>query len=357
MLTRDLLTSLYQNAHESDVLSIYIDADQADPAKRRVWRTRVDQELAGARSRTEAAGGDMAAFDAAERALVAKLDEFSRFLPGPGWIGFASADGVIWADLVPVPMPTLAVWERGLRVAPYVRALKQDRPVVVALADRFRARVFTYLQGEVEETDDLQAAEDQDSGEEAGRRSGERSGTRGNASDAARAQVEVRAKRMLANAVARIHDLAGADGLVVVGGTRETGARLMGMLSEAVQERATIVQSLHLEMTPAEVKEHAEAAATELTRRVQSEIAADVVERAQSGGRGVLGDEATATALLERRVERLVLTRDFVTERGTRADHMVGTAFEQGTMVEEISGEGADLLDSEGGGVGAQLRW
>jgi len=357
MLTRDLLTSLYQSARDRDVLSIYIDAEQGDPAKRRVWRTRVEQELTGVRSALEEAGDDLADFGVAERALLDKLDAFENFLPGPGWVGFASRDGVIYADLVPVPMPTLAVWERGLRVAPYVRALKQDRPVVVAIADRFRARVFTYLQGEVEETVDLTAVDEEERSEEAGRRSGERSGTRGNASDQAHARVEERARRMLSEAVTRIGELAGDDGLVVVGGTRETGAHLMTLLPDTIQARASVVRSLHLDMSPAQVKEHAEATATELTRRVQLGIAEGVVDRAKSGARGVLGDEGTAKALLEQRVDLLVLSRTFVSQSGTRADHMVGTAFEQGAAVEEISGEGADLLDAEGDGVGAQLRW
>jgi hypothetical protein len=357
MLTQDLLTSLYQSSREREVLSLYVDAAEGDPAERRAWRTRLDQKLAECREGVSASGGDVDAFDAARDHLLGELQGFSNFLPGPGWVGFARSDGVVYADLIPVPMPTLAVWERGLRVAPYVRALKQDRPVVVALADRFRARVFTYLQGRVEETDEFQASSDEEGGEEAGRRSGERSGTRGNATDQANHQIEIRAERMLGDVVGRVRDLVGEEGLVVVGGTRETGAHLMGMLPDPLRERATVVPSLHLEMTPAQVKEHAETAATELTRRVQSEIAARVIDRAKSGGRGVLEDEGTAKALLERRVDLLVLTRTFIAEAGDRADHMVGTAFEQGSEVEEISGEGAERLDEEGGGVGALLRW
>lgn len=356
MLTRDLLTSLYQTSRERDVLSVYVDAEQGDPAKRRVWRTRLEQELAECRTGIEAAGGDLSAFESARDHLLGELDDFSNFLPGPGWVGFAGSGGVVYADLVPVPMPTLAVWERGLRVAPYVRALKQDRPVVVALADRFQARVFTYLQGRVEVAEEVRADADDEGGEEASRRSGERSGTRGNATDSAKHQIEVKANRMLGQVVDRVGDLAGAEGLVVVGGTKETGARLLGMLPEDLQRRAAVVQSLHLDMTEAEVKEHAEAAATDLTRRIQGEIAAEVVDRAKSGGRGVLGDEETAKALLEHRVDLLVLTREFVAEAGDRADHMVGTAFEQGAAVEELSGKGAEVLDAEGG-VGAFLRW
>jgi peptide subunit release factor 1 (eRF1) len=82
-----------------------------------------------------------------------------------------------------------------------------------------------------------------------------------------------------------------------------------------------------------------------------------VPDQARSGGRGVLGDEDTAAALLERKVDTLVLTRNFLSDRPDRSDHMVDTAFEQRADVEEISGSGAERLDEEAGGVGALLRW
>ncbi len=357
MLTHDRLADLYTRVRDVHVLSVYIDGGQHDPAERRVWRTRLDQALSERRREIEADGrSDLTAFEAARDRLLGELREYSSFMPDRGWVGFATDAEVVYADNVPVPMPDLVVWEPGLRVAPYVRALKQEKPVVIALADRHHARLFTYREGALEQTEEISATDEAPDARSA-RRSGERSGTRGNATDDARRQVEVKADALLERVAERVGELAGVDGLVVVGGTRETGKRLLNQLPAAVSERAEEVGSLYLEMTPAEVKTHAESIASGLTQRLQEDLVARVLDRARSGGRGVLGDEDTADALVERKVDTLVLSRTFLNERRDRADRMVGTAFEQRAAVEEVSGSGAERLDEEAGGVAALLRW
>jgi len=360
MLTHDQLAELYTDARDHTVLSVYIDGEQHDPAERRVWRTRLERAMAERRREVEAEGKDaLAAFDAASEHLLGELRDHSNFMPGRGWLGFATADRVIHADSVPVPMPDLVVWEQGLRVAPYVRALKQDRPVVVALADRHRARLLVYRAGDIEEVAEFTAEDDRVelTDAQSARRSGERSGTRGNATDEAQRQVEVNAEAMLDRVAQAVAEHAGGEGFAVVGGTRETGRRLLQQLNGNMSDRAVEVGSLHLAMTSAEVRTQAEASATELTRRLQHRLVEELLDRARSGGRGVLGDEETATALLEGRVDTLVLTRDFREARAERADHMVGTGFERRASLEEVSGPGAEVLDEAAGGVGALLRW
>jgi hypothetical protein len=359
MLTHDRLADLYGRVRDHHVLSVYIDGQQHDPAERRVWRTRLEQALSECRREVEGKGRvDLAAFDGARDRVLDQLRAFSSFMPDRGWVGFVTADEIVYADNVPVPMPDLVVWEHGLRVAPYVRALKQERPVVIALADRHHARLYTYRNGHLEQTDAFAAAESDDPADpQAARRSGERSGTRGNATDDAQRQVEVKAEALLERVVERVRELAAGGGLVVVGGTRETGKRLLHHLPESLADRAEEVGSLHLEMTSAQLKDQAEAIASELSQRLQAKLVADVLDRARSGGRGVLGDEDTARALLERKVDTLVLSRTFLNHRPDRADHMVGTAFDQRADVEEVSGAGATRLDEEAGGVAALLRW
>src|SRR6056297_438380 len=123
-----------------------------------------------------------------------RLRDYSNFMPERGWVGFATTDDVVYADTVPVPMPDLVVCEEGLRVAPYVRALKQERPVVLALADRHHAKVLVYREGDIEEVEEFTAGAEIDdlSDTQTARRSAERSGTRGNATDDAQRQVEVK---------------------------------------------------------------------------------------------------------------------------------------------------------------------
>lgn len=362
MLTKTTLAELYRDLRDQRVLSIYVHGEGTDPAKRRAWRTRLENHLGEVRRSVGESGpeGESGELEAAARHLLSELDRYPAFLPGRGWVGFATPARAWHTETVPVPMPDLVRWEQGIRAAPYVRALKQARPVVVVLVDRRRGRIFTYQQGELAETDDVIA--DRDIGDLSDSNLSKRgtvySGTRGKtAEDEAQRLVEVNAERMVKFAVERVVERAGFDGLVVVGGVPETAVQLLNLLPRGLRERAVEVQGLHLEMSDAEVKRKAEQAASDLTRALQEKLAAEVVDLARSGGRGVLGEEGTAQALRERRVETLVLSRSFIAREPDRADHLVGTAFEQGAEVEELSGPGADRLDAEGGGVGARLRW
>ena len=362
MLTQDRLVELYRDLRDDRVLSIYVDGEGHDPAERRAWRTRMDQHLADLRRRMNGGseGGDADGLDAAARHLVRELERFPAFMPDRGWVGFATADRMVYADTVPVPMPDLVAWEQGIRAAPYVRALKQARPVVVILADRFKARIFTYRDGTLAETDDFRT--DDDIGDlsdvNVSKRPSFFSGVGGEtATDAAHRIIQVNAEKMVKAAVERVVERAGRQGLVVVGGTSETGSQVMQHLPKGARERSMEVPGLHLQMTDAEVKKRAEQAATGITRQLQVGLVTDVVDLARSGGRGVLGEEGVIQALLDKRVETLLVSRSFVHQRGERADHLVGTAFGQGAEVEELSGEGAQRLDVEGDGVGARLRW
>lgn len=362
MLTQDALVELYRDLKDRKVLSIYVDGEGHDPAARRAWRTRVDHQLSEMRRMlgTEGEDAEASEVESAAQHLLGMLDRFPAFLPGRGWVGFATPDRSWHGGTVPVPMPDLVRWERGIRAAPYVRALKQARPVVVVLGDRRRARVFTYRGGELAETDDVLA--DRDLGDLSDTNQSKRgtvySGTRGNtAEDEAQRLVEVNAERLVKLAVDRVSERAGRDGLVVVGGVHETAVQLLQHLPRGLRERAVEVSGLHVEMTDAEVKKAAEDAATGISRGLQEGLADTVVDLARSGGKGVLGDRETAKALLERRVETLVLSRTFIRDNPDRADHLLGTAFEQGAEVEEVSGVGAERLDQEGKGVGGRLRW
>src|SRR5690606_15327539 len=79
------------------------------------------------------------------------LEGYDGLLPERGWVGFATVDRLVYAAPSPAPMPDLVRWEGGAHVAPYVRALKQSRPVTAVVADRRHARLLRYLHGELRE--------------------------------------------------------------------------------------------------------------------------------------------------------------------------------------------------------------
>ena len=152
MLSHDEVVRLQQDIGKRKVLSVYLNAEETDPAERRAWRVRLNGRVKELEE--ELAARPAEEQDAARSALALlgrELASFSGLLPERGWVGFATADRVWYAGSSPAPMPDLVRWEGGAHVAPYVRALKQSRPVTAVVADRRHARIFRYLQGELRE--------------------------------------------------------------------------------------------------------------------------------------------------------------------------------------------------------------
>lgn len=360
MLTLEKLVELYVETRDEKVLSVYIDGDQTNPADRRVWSKVLEQGLDDVRDRLRAESApDLEPFEAARALMEAELRHFTAFLPGRGWVGFATADALRYGEELPVPMPDLVRFERGARVAPYVRALKQERVVVAAVADSRKARVFKYRDGVIEEVVDLIA--DRDYGDLAdsvsSTRAGRFTGSRGaTGTDTAKRLIDISAARMQSDLLDEVARLAGDDGFVVFGGTSEVEAALARQAGR-FGDRWSVCPSMHLGITEAEAEAEMRAAASGLTRRMQAGLLDRVCEAARSGGRGCLGVEATRKALVDRRVDALLMSRGFRNGQPDVADHFVGSAFEQSASVEELSEAEADRIDREGEGVGARLRY
>lgn len=361
MLNRDQLNDLYRKLRHDKVLSLYLDGRATDFSERSVWRRRMEKELREARSHAEANGNrNAAAFDRARERLLKELDAPDEYLPDQGWVGFATPDEVWYAEPVRAPMPDLARWEEGIRVAPYVRALKQERPVVLVLVDRQRARVFVYRNGRIEEPEnllaDLQVGDLSDVN--IAKRPTNVSGVRGKTgTDAAQDTMQVHTERFIRSLMDRVGDLVGREGFLVLGGTPETVAALRQHSPDTLEDRTLVDSSLHLDMTLAQVREAAERAASQLTQRMQESLLDEVMEQANAGGRGAVGSSVVEKALREGRVDTLLLSRGFIAENPDYADHLVGGAFEQQGEVEELSSAGGERLDVEGHGVGARLRY
>ncbi|MGH7553111.1 MAG: hypothetical protein ACREMQ_08810 [Longimicrobiales bacterium] len=361
MLTHDELMDLYRTYRDDNVLSVYLDAEQHDPAGRNAWRKVLDHAVAEVRaSVTDAYPAQIDAFDDALGLLRAELDRFDASLPDKGWVGFATGDRVLYAESVPVPMPNLVRWEPSIRAAPYVRALKQERRVVTVLTDSRRARIFRYQDGQMVEPLDLRA--DMFLGDltdvNMSKRGTRHTGVRGEAgTDVAHRLHDVETDRKLKRLTEVVTDQAGNHGFVVLGGTPEMVAAAAKGLPKAMNGRVLERPSLHLEMSAAEVKEATQEAASELTRQQQNAQLDQVLDAAHAHGRGCLGREETEKALRDRRVETLFLSRRFIGDDPDNADFCVGAALEQGADVEELSGNAAGRLDAEGGGIAAGLRY
>ena len=361
MLTRDQLAGLYRSLQQEDVLTVYADGVGTDPASRRVWRRRVEHELEREAQRlTNDGSPDKNKFNAAREMVAKDLDAFESFLPGKGYVAFVTRDQIHHAEILPVQVPTLARWERGIRVAPYIRGLKQLRPMVTVLVDGRRCRVFTYKEGEVTEVVDLRAdtAMGDLSEAAASSRASKHSGSRGEtATDAAQRYLERGRERMMREVKELVLDLAGSDGFVLLGGEQDALAVLKSMMSGLNESRILENPSLWLEMTAAEVKTATAHGASELSRRRQLALLDQVMEQAYSRGNGCLGGQETVQALGAGSVDILVLSRGFVEANPDYADRCVSQAFEQGADVRVFGSGSSEKLDEVGGGIGARLRF
>ncbi|MDX1577997.1 MAG: hypothetical protein R3266_05910 [Gemmatimonadota bacterium] len=367
LLARDELHALYNEFLEIPVLSVYLDADQHDPAERDAWRIALKQGIASERKKLESAGGDakeeLAALDRAFEHLrdaIGVAD--SSFLPGRGWAGFATEDGIVHAGSVPVPMPNLVRWERGLRAAPYLRVLKQARPVFLTIIDQRRAAIYRYHGGEFELVRGLHADTEIGDLTDIGqpKRASQRSGIRGKTgTDAAQAILEVATGKLMNRLASELEDLLeDSDGFLVLGGISQQISALEKHLPEALGGRTVRRSSLHFESEESELKETVEEAASELTSSLHQRLLESVMELARSNGRGCLGREDTEEALRAQRVRLLLVSVGLTNSDPDYADHLVGTAFgTNGAEAHILTRDPGERLDREAGGVGAALHY
>jgi len=361
MLTRDELAELYRNLQAEKVLSVYLDGMGKDPAHRRVWRRRLDHEMEREAHRvSQERPEEEASFGKAREHILGELGGYEAFLPGKGWVAFATEDGIRYAESLPAQVPNLVRWESGPRVAPYIRGLKQLRPMVTALLDSQRARVFLYKEGKAEEVADLRA--DTFLGDlmetAVPPRASNYSGTRGEAvSDAAQRYLAVGTTRMMKRVKDLAVELTNPEGFFLMGGTAEALGVLKPMIPRSMERRVLERSNLHLDMTLPEVEEATAEGASALSKRRQEALLDQVREQAHANGKGCLGGEATMKALEERRVDTLLLSRAFVETNPDYADQAVTSAFEQDADVRVFGGLPSEKLDAEAGGIAARLRY
>jgi len=361
MLNLNELIELHRSLRGEKVLSVYLNGTAHDFSERDLWRRRLDHELVDLRRQLEESHPEeVEPFSAAVAHVQGALEGFVHFLPGRGWVGFATADRFVQGHPLRVPMPDLARWELGARVAPYVRALKQDRVVVAVLVDSRRVRVFEYHDGSLTEPDSLRAETflGDLTDVSVSKRATGHSGVRGEtATDAAQRLLDVGSERMLKRVVDLVSERVGRDGLLVVGGTHEAGSALLNLLPASLRSRATERPSLTVDMSLAQLQGPVETAASELTQGLQAELLAEVIDQAKSGQKGALGPVDVEEALRAGQVDTLLLTRGFIQGNPDYADSLVGLALDFHGEIEELSVDGGRRLDHEGAGVAARLRY
>ncbi len=359
MLTYRGLVELTQQLRDENVLSVYVNGEVEDPARRRRWRIELRHALDDvARGLGDAGTEERAAFDARRAMIEERLDGYGASVKSPGWVGFYGTDGEVEAGPLPVAVPTRAAWGTGPCLAPYVRAMKESLPVVVAVGDHTHVRLYRYQGLQAQPVETIRAHTRLSSLPHMSRpsRPGFHSGTRGlTATDKAQRELQAGTERMLQDAVGRLTRHAGSEGWIVIGGIPTIASAIQSRLPANLAARA-VRQPLDIHSQRALVAAAARAGAGELRAADDLRRVDAAVGSAAGDGRGTAGLTDTLRALTEASVRELYFTSALLREHPQEAESAVRLALQQHAFVEHVSGPAEARLD-ETGGIASLLRY
>ncbi len=362
MLTPTQLNELVRELGSTRVLTVYHGARVTDPAMRHSWRAALGAALQPVRNgisdETEREEFDRAA---------AYLDDPWPPLDGvwgmKGWAAFLTPEGPRYAGSLPVQPPTLAAWRVAPVVTPYLRALKQLRPVIIALVDSRSARVYHYAAGELREMPEM-ALVAPDSSEPGAQ---ERPPSKGGPShpgprgtldtEALQRRKATNFHRLATSLASKLVEAAGDDGWILIGGTREWARHAGDAMPSSHASRVMVSSTLDHNAHETEIAETAKHAASELRSRHGHELVQRIMERSCDGGRGASGVPAVQRALHASAVDLLVVTPRFLERSDIDVEEMVRAALARGADIEVLSGSASEELDERADGIAARLRF
>ena len=357
MLTRDALAKLSASLHGQKVLSLYLDGRASDPAARLTWRSTVAARLSALRNET--APQERAALDRCIVLLEQQLATIDGALSAPGYVAFVTPDGVVLAERLPVAMPNVAVWEEGPWISPYLRALKELRPVVLAVVDARSARSYRYALGVLSPLERFHSHVqiDQPTHMGAAARAGFHAGTRGaTATDAVDRARQHGTERMLRQLVEHLTSVAATDEWIVIAGPPMNAALVLTMLPSAARSRAAVTTGLTPTTAASALRRTAAVQARQLRQRLDREIVDAAISHAAERGRGSVGAASTRAALEIGDVHMLLISARFMNDGPIVAEELARSALASGAAVEIVSGPAAARLD-RAGGIAAVLRY
>jgi len=275
------------------------------------------------------------------------------------WVAFISAAGIRFAGEVPAPMPTVARWQRGAWVAPYMRALKQWRPITLALVDGVSARIYRYAEGvlSLRRRFDVHVADGHADRLRSATSQHFHQGTHGAtaADEVSNARVQAR-DQVVRQVAAQLIRSGGGAGLIV-GGNDAAVHALIRQLPESIASRALILPGIEMHTPDSVLRDMAAGGASTLRNAEDERVIAELTEAVGARGRGVAGRDAVLEAVVGGRAQRVLLSLRFLDADALAAEEIVEEALSDAVDVEVVSGHAADRLEREGAGAMASLRY
>ena len=310
MISEDRVRALAVHRGTSVVTSCYLDVDGRRHPRHADYETQLGHLFREAREKAAGFGSDAA------RSVAADLDRIAAWVRAGfdrshvrGLAFFAcSADGFF--DVVESPLPVNN--EIVVNHTPYVRPLESILQAyerfAVLLVDRQRARLFRFEVGELTEHTEVFDAVP---------RGGDQAGHPAQGSRAANVQrrTDEAAHRHLKHAAEVTFAELGRRPVehVILGGPHEVVAEIEGLLHPWVRDRVADRLVISTTAGTDEVRQTALTVEADVARRKQAELVDRLRDTIGAGG-GVAGLEATLAALVERRVEVLLVSEGYTTE-------------------------------------------
>jgi hypothetical protein len=360
MLTLPDVQSLVRDLESTKVLSVYVETRVTDPAMRDAWRPALTNALREIGANLPE--GERAEFERARETLKQAVPPPDGVRGAKGWIAFADRSGIRHASHVPASCPTLAAWRDGPLVAPSMRVLKGHRAVIIAMVDSRSARVYRYAWGVLDELPDAaQTLADAPAPGEPRppeRRGANQTGPRSRTGTEKEDRRESAAFDRLAGALAKQLDaLAGDDGWIVFGGTREHALKAAAALPARLADRWTVPNGLDIDAGDDELIAAARLAAKSLRETQGTALIDELVDQGGEHGRSAMGLAATQRALLANAVDVLVMSSGFLTREAEQAEATVRGTLLHGGGVDVLPHDAGTRLDEIAGGVAARLRF
>lgn len=361
MLTPSDLQDLQRDLADTKVLSVYLGTGFTDPAMRAAWKPALQTAIREARSEINDEH-ELAEFDRAAAFLREPEPSPGGTWGAPGWVAFVTANGPRYIGDIHVGPGTMAAWRNGPVIAPYLRALKQLRPVIVALVESASTRLFRYATGALEALGEL-AAPGLDAPRSGRPTAPSMTGTPAPAprgatgSDLASRRQDTAFERLVTALGERLVQLGGSDSWILVGGTREWAGHAGEALARQFTGRVLVSATLDHDASDNAIIAAAKDAATEL-RAMQGGVLVDqLIEQGGGHARSVVGVPATQRALRANAVDLLLVTPQFISAHAREVEDFVRATIAGGADVEVPSGRAAEELDRAAGGVAARLRF
>jgi hypothetical protein len=361
MFTRPELMQLRRQLKSTQTLSVYLSEDTDDPAQRGNGRRALAHRFAHLRdAMRDAAHADREALDRA----IAHAEQQVRAIPVTacfkGWVAFVSEMGVQHSAMLPVPVPTEAVWGDGLWLSPYIRGLDYQCSALVVMTDSRMATLWRYRDGVFEVLATLEADVPALSASHLGAppQQGFHPGTRGRTAADANARVRrVKAARLATEVADQLRMAALPDELILVGGIPAMAHAVASQLLEHEHAQAPVLAGLDIHAGLPEIATRVEVALDTWRLERRRALWHELTESGIVGAHAAFGVTATEAALRLGGVSRLLITEEFERRDPAATEAVVQLACEGDAQITYVGGDTAAHLQKRGAGIAARLRF